>query len=247
MKKNYVVLAIQKPSHTFTKIHLKALRTNIFQILFALSFTVFINTFSYAQDVPKTKVIVTPEVTKDTITVALDSLLKKPINPKLQDSIVQDSIPKKKALLDDIMTYTAKDYTSINQREKKVYLYNEAVMTYQDMEIEAGIIVIDYDKNEVHAKGIVDTSGVYTQAPIFKQGNDVIKPDSLVFNTKSQKALIYNSKTEQSGGYIIAEITKKENDSVYFIDRAKFTTSEDPDNPEYYILLRKLKLFLEKK
>ena len=29
-----------------------------------------------------------------------------------------------------------------------------------------------------------------------------------LFNTKTQKALIYNSKTEQSGGTVIAEITK---------------------------------------
>jgi len=240
-------LAIQKPSHIFTKIHLKALRTNIFQILFALSFTVFINTFNYAQEIPKTKVIVTPKATKDTINIAVDSLLIKPINPKLQDSIVQDSIPKKKSLLQDIMTRSAKGYESLKQKEKRIYLYDEAQINYQDMEIKAGIIIIDYDKNQVYAKGIVDSLGNYTQPPIFKQGSDVIEPDSLVFNTKSKKALIYNSRTEQSGGYIIAEITKKENDSVYFIDRAKFTTSEDPDNPEYYILLRKAKIVPGKK
>ncbi len=237
-------MAIQKPSHTFTKIHLKALQTNIFQILFALSFTVFINTFSYAQDVQKTKPIITPAIAKDTINIALDSLL---INPRLKDSIIQDSIPKKKGMLEDILNYTASDYTSINQREEKIYLYNEAQMFYQDMEITGGIIVIDYAKNVVYAKGITDSLGNYTQAPIFKQGSDVVEPDSLVFNTKTQKALIYNSKTEQSGGYIVAETTKKENDSVYFVDRAKFTTSEDPDNPEYYFLLRKAKIVPGKK
>jgi len=47
-------LSIQKPSHTFTKIHLKALRTPNLNILFFLSFTVFINTFGFAQgDFPK--------------------------------------------------------------------------------------------------------------------------------------------------------------------------------------------------
>ncbi len=241
-------MAIQKPSHTFTKIHLKALQTNIFQILFALSFTVFINTISYAQDIPKTKPIITTEASKDSLNIVIDSLLINPVvNPRLQDSIIQDSIPKNKGLLVDIMNYTAKDYVSINQKEEKIYLFNEAHMFYQDMEITAGIIVIDYAKNEVRAKGIVDSLGNYNQAPVFKQGNDVVEPDSLVFNTKTQKALIYNSKTEQSGGYIISEITKKENDSVYFVNRAKFTTSEDPDNPEYYFLLRKAKIVPGKK
>jgi len=242
-------LAIQKPSHTFTKIHLKELQTNIFQILFALSFTVFINTFSYAQDVPRTKPIITPDVSKDTIKISLDSLQIKPINTKEQDSITLDSIPKKKSLLEDIMIYKAIDYTSINQNEKKIYLYNEAQMFYLDMEIKAGIIVIDYAKNEVTAKGIVDSLGNYTQAPIFKQRGDVVEPDSMIMNTVTKKTIIYNSKIEQKSidGVIFAEISKKENDSVIFINRAKFTTSDDPDNPEYYFLMRKVKIVPGKK
>ncbi|RMZ50566.1 LPS-assembly protein LptD [Flavobacteriaceae bacterium PRS1] len=242
-------MAIQKPSHTFTKIHLKELQTNIFQILFTLSFTVFINTFSYAQDVPRTKPIITPDVSKDTIKISLDSLQIKPINTKEQDSITLDSIPKKKSLLEDIMIYKAIDYTSINQNEKKIYLYNEAQMFYLDMEIKAGIIVIDYAKNEVTAKGIVDSLGNYTQAPIFKQRGDVVEPDSMIMNTVTKKTIIYNSKIEQKSidGVIFAEISKKENDSVIFINRAKFTTSDDPDNPEYYFLMRKVKIVPGKK
>ena len=46
---------------------------------------------------------------------------------------------------------------------------------------------------------------------------------------------------------IISEKTKKENDSVYFMDRAKFTTSVDVDNPEYYFLLRNAKVVPGKK
>ena len=91
------------------------------------------------------------------------------------------------------------------------------------------------------------TSGVLTQSPIFKEGNDVIEPDSIRFNLDTKKALIFNSKTEQSGMNIISEKTKKENDSVYFMDRAKFTTSVDVDNPEYYFLLRNAKVVPGKK
>ena len=69
-------MAIQKPSHTFTKIHLKALRTNIFHILFALSFTVFINTFGYAQDIPKQGGKVDPSMENDTLNVSIGDALK---------------------------------------------------------------------------------------------------------------------------------------------------------------------------
>jgi lipopolysaccharide assembly outer membrane protein LptD (OstA) len=240
-------LAFQKPSHTFTKIHLKALQTNITQILFALSFTVFINTFNHAQDVPRTKNILSPTTVQDSVKIDVDSLQTQRISSIEQDSIKNDSVPVKKGMLEGIVKYKASDYTSINQREEKIYLYNNAEIYYLDMEITAGDIIIDYAKNEVYAKGITDSLGNYTQAPIFKQGKDVVEPDSVRFNTITKKALIFNSKTEQSGGYIISEITKKENDSVYFVSRAKFTTSEDPDNPEYYFLLRNAKIVPGKK
>ncbi len=112
-------MAFQKPSHTFTKIHLKALQTNITQILFALSFTVFINTFNHAQDVPRTKNIISPTRVKDSVKIDADSLQTQRISSIEQDSIKSDSVPLKKGLLEGIVKYKASDYTSINQREEK--------------------------------------------------------------------------------------------------------------------------------
>lgn len=240
-------MAIQKPSHTFTKIHLKALRTNIFHILLALSFTVFMNTFSFAQDIPTKTKPIKASVVKDTIKTSVDSLfqIQKPLRE--QDTIKLDTIPKKKGMIEDIVKYSATDYVSFNRKEQKTYLYNNAKVTYLDMEITAGIIVINHENNEVYAGRLKDTLGNYSQAPVFKQGADIIEPDSIRFNFNTEKALVWNSRTEQSGGYIIAEKTKKENDSVLFIRRGKFTTSADPDNPEYYFLMRKAKIVPGKK
>jgi lipopolysaccharide assembly outer membrane protein LptD (OstA) len=238
-------LAFQKPSHTFTKIHLKGLRTNTLHILFALSFTVFINTFSFAQELPKKNISIPAKQAKDTTSVSLDSLLNKPINTKEIDSTKKDSV-KTTEFLKDVVKYKATDYVSINQKKQKIYLYNEAQVIYQDMEITSGVIVIDYSKNLVYAGRLKDSTG-YSQKPVFKQGPNVIEPDSIIFNTDSKKALIYNSVTEQSGGTIIAEKTKKENDSVYFINKGKFTTAEDLEDPEYYILMNKAKIVPNKK
>lgn len=240
-------MTFQKPSHTFTKIHLKALQTNNFKILFALSFTVFINTFSFAQDIPKKQDGIKPTV-KDSLVINSAKILdiKKP-SEKAQDSTITDSIKPKKELLENIVTYKATDYTKFSQKKQQLHLYNNAEITYGDINIKAGSIIINYSKNTVYAKGILDSIEGYTQAPIFTQGSNIVEPDSIIFNTKSEKALIYNSKTEQSGGTIISEITKKENDSVYFIHRGKYTTAENLDDPEYYILLRKGKIVPGKK
>ncbi|XMO86365.1 putative LPS assembly protein LptD [Algibacter sp. AS12] len=239
-------MTFQKPSHTFTKIHLKALHTNNFKILFALSFTVFINTLSFSQDIPEKGKSINRTV-KDSLVTSVDSLDVLNTSEKIQDTITKDSIKPKKDLLENVVKYHAKDYTTFSNKKQKLYLYNEAKIDYGDMNITAGSITIDYNTNTVYAVGITDSIGAYSQKPVFTQGSNVVEPDSIVFNTETQKALIYNSKTEQGEGTVISELTKKENDSVYFVKDAKYTTASNLEDPEYYIKLRKAKIVPGKK
>ncbi len=204
------------------------------------------NNIGIAQDLPKssTEVPIALPAPEKTI---LDSLPNIETPQVQKDSINTDSIAKPKGVLEGIVDYKAKDYTSVNQKTKQIFLNNEAEVQYQDMDIKSGVIIIDYGKDLVYAGRLKDSLGNYSQAPVFKQGSDVVEPDSIVYNMKTKKALIWNSKTEQQGGRIISKLTKKENDSVYFVKRAKFTTSENEENPEYYFLLRKAKVVPGKK
>ncbi|MFB9056584.1 putative LPS assembly protein LptD [Mariniflexile ostreae] len=204
--------------------------------------------YSSAQDTNKrSKSLAAP--TQDTTLVKTDSLKvhSTELTEKKQDSTLVDSITPKKELLENIVVYKATDYTTFNKKLQTLYLYNEADITYGDINIKAGTITINYSKNEVYAKGILDSLGEYTQAPVFTQGQQVVEPDSILFNTESKKALIFNSITQQGEGNVIASITKKENDSVYFIKNAKYTTAENLEDPEYYIKLRKAKVVPGKK
>ena len=223
------------------------MKTTLFQLLFTLSFTVFAKTFGMAQVTLNPKPL-TKDVSEITTTEAqTDSIFNSEVKLVEGDSISNDSILKPKSFLEGIVDYKAKDYTSINQKTQQIYLYNEAEIQYKDMDIKAGVIIIDYGKDIIYAGRLKDSLGIYSQHPVFKQGNDLVEPDSIAFNIKTKKALIWNSKTEQQGGRIISELTKKENDSVYFVKRAKFTTSENVENPEYYFLLRKAKIVPGKK
>ncbi|WP_290842933.1 putative LPS assembly protein LptD [Flavobacterium sp.] len=141
----------------------------------------------------------------------------------------------------------AKDYERFNQKTSQLTLYNEAEVYYQDIELKAGIITLDYGKDEIYAGRIKDSTGNFTQRPYFKQGSNVVEPDSIRFNTKTKKALIWNSRTEQSEFRIKGEIVKRENDSTYFIKGVRFTTSKDVDNPEYYFYTKKAKFVPGKK
>ena len=209
--------------------------------------------FSLAQEDPIVPLPI--KAVKDTIAAPL--LPNNILNDSIEaDATSQDSVQNKKALLLDKIKYKAKDYVRLSQKDNKIYLYNEAEIYYQDTELKAGIIIMDYVKNEVYAGRIKDSTGTYSQLPYFKQGDNVVIPDSIRFNFDTQKALIWNSRTEQQAGAgalgsdamkVLAEITKKENDSVYFLKSAKITTSKDTVDPDYYIKIHKAKFVPGKK
>ena len=169
------------------------MKTRPFNILLALSYSLFINTFCYS---------FSDRNNKFNIDLSSHYYLE-----TKYDSIepVNDSITDKKSFLLDKVVYNASDSVSIDPNNKSIHLYNNAKIVYESMEITSGIIVIDYGNNEIYAGRIKDTLGNYTQSPVFKQGQDVIEPDSLIFNMDTKKALIFNSRTEQAGLKILSE------------------------------------------
>ena len=75
------------------------------------------NNFGYSQE-PKSM-----NYSENLSSKSADSLNK---NSYKKDSISNDSIKKQEGTLNDIVNYSATDYTSINQKTKQIYLYNEA-------------------------------------------------------------------------------------------------------------------------
>ena len=218
------------------------MRTNLFNIVLLSIFLTIGSTNVYCQDSPLKKTIIKPVSNPKTV-----STEKNKPNQTLTDSIVKDSSKPKKAFLDGKVKYKAKQFTKIDQKKKNILLYDTAELYYQDVELKSGIILLDYEKDEVYAGRIKDSTGKYTQFPNFKQGANVVEPDSIRFNFKTKKAIIWNSRSDQGEFKIKAALTKKENDSVYFLKGARFTTSKDVDNPEYYFQTNKVKFVPGKK
>ena len=223
------------------------MNTKLFNIVLLSIFLSLGSAKLYSQDITK-KTTVLPAKKQKEITGSIAKNDNKPnitVN-KEADTIKKDSV-KVKAFLEGKVKYKAEKYAKIEQKKKLITLYDKAELYYQDIELKSGIIVMDYEKNEVYAGRIKDSTGAYTQFPNFKQGQNIIEPDSIRFNFKTKKALIWNSRTEQGEFKVKAAITKKENDSVYFLKGARFTTSKDVDNPEYYFQTNKVKFIPGKK
>ena len=224
-------MTLQKVSQIFTKIALKALYTKLIHIVLLVILLTIGNTTVFSQEI------------KVTDTLKLDSSLIE----KTNNTPKNDSVKKKKNVLEGIVKMNAKDYEKIDQKKKQLTLYNEASIKYTDFDIKAGIIVYDYEKKQVYAGRIKDTAGNYIQRPVFTQGSNIVEPDSLVYNNTTGKALIWNSRTKQGEMNIKAEISKRENDSVVFMKSARLTTAKDIDDPEYYFYVTKVKFVPKKK
>ncbi|MFK8059221.1 MAG: putative LPS assembly protein LptD [Polaribacter sp.] len=203
---------------------------------------------SYTQDIKSDKKIATPITKNDTLPIKGKSAFLKSKKDSLlnknKDTIAKDSL-KPKETIEDIITHTAIDYTIQNAKNKTVTLYNEAQIKYTDIDLKAGIIIVDYKKSTLFAKGIKDSTG-YKQRPVFIQGGQESEQDSIIYNFKSKRALIYGLKTKQGEMFTYGEKTKRVNDSTIFIRKIRFTTSEK-EVPDYYIATNKAKLVPGKK
>jgi lipopolysaccharide assembly outer membrane protein LptD (OstA) len=186
--------------------------------------------------------------------------LKKNISNRANISVNPDTLSTQKAGQsrqdtvkpgDNVLEYelfkSAKQYQLIDRKNNLIILYDEAKIKYGNIELEAGIIVLDNKKNEIYAGRIPDSTGKLTQRPRFREGNTETVNDSIRFNFKTKKALVWNTFTKDGEISLISEVTKKVNDSVNFFKDLKITTAEDIYDPEYYILAKKGKIVPGKK
>ena len=163
-----------------------------------------------------------------------------------KDTLIVDKVVKQPLLINDVK-YDASDSIIINQKDNKISLYNNAKIIYGDIELTSGLIILDYKKNEVYAGRISDKNGNLSQYPVFIQGGNTVNPDSIKYNFDNQKALIWNSKSAENGMNILSSLTKKQNDSVYFLKDGKVTTGGnleggETEDADYYFRIRKGKL-----
>lgn len=170
-------------------------------------------------------------------------------NTKFQDTIaikVSDSTQNKQEQLADILQSKA-DNSSFNVEKKTTYLRKNAQVIYQDMQIDADYISIDWETGALFARGKTDSLGKIIEPAIATQAGKKYEYNEVSYNYKTRQAIAYNARTEESKGIIVAEKTKKVNDSVFFMRRGIYTTDEmfrakKDSLPDYHLAAPILKL-----
>ncbi len=115
------------------------------------------------------------------------------------------------------------------------FLNKNAQVKYQDMQIDADYISIDDNKNLIYARGKQDSLGKIIEPVITTQAGKKYETNEFSYNTKTKQAIAFNARTEESEGVIIAQKTKKYNDSVFAMVKADYTTDD-------YFIKKKIRL-----
>ncbi len=144
------------------------------------------------------------------------------------------------------VTYKARDSVRFDIIDEKVYLYGDAVVNYEDIELKAGYIEIDWTTRILSARGVTDTSGTEIELPVFSQKEDRFTAKTITYNFNSKKGRITQVNTRQGDGYILGETVKKIDEKSYFIRKGAYTTCDLP-HPHYSISANKLKVIQDNK
>jgi lipopolysaccharide assembly outer membrane protein LptD (OstA) len=162
------------------------------------------------------------------------------------DTITGVTKKKEKSPIEAEVFYHSRDSFKISLSEQKVYLYGEAQVNYQNIELTADYIVFDMSNNVVMATSLSDSLGKPTGKPVFKQGNETFQSDTLRYNFETRKGVIKYIFTQQGEGYLHSKQTKRLSDGEIHLKSGKYTTC-DAEHPHFYIGLTKAIAIPEKK
>lgn len=160
------------------------------------------------------------------------------------DTLITDTARTAPSDIDAIINYQASDSAVFDFNDKKLYLYDNAQITYKDLKLNAGVIVMDQEEQTLEAIGIPDSAGTgtITQLPIMFQGEDKYEAARLTYNFRTRQGNVSMGYTEAEVGYYFGEKIKRVTEDVYFIKNGLYTTSLNREDPEYFFQSPKMKI-----
>ena len=178
----------------------------------------------------------------DTLDITLDTLRTDTLITS--DTVAFDTSRQVQSDIDAVIDYSAKDSAVFDFKTNKLYLYNEAELTYKDLKLNSGIIILDRETEMLEAIGFPDSTrtGKFVQTPIMMQGTDKYEGVRLTYNFGTKTGNVSMGFTEAEVGYYYGDVIKKVTDEVFFVKNGRYTTSSNREDPEYYFQSPQMKV-----
>jgi lipopolysaccharide assembly outer membrane protein LptD (OstA) len=173
--------------------------------------------------------------------------VKDTLEKGVQDTLGNDTlVDAKKPFLETQIDYNADDSIIFSISGQQVFLKKNAFVKYGKTELRAHFIELDLEKKEAFAYGIQDSTGTFVETPEFKDGSEEFKCKELKYNFDTGKGLVTEIITEQEGGFVHSEITKKIDENTFYLRNGKYTTCEH-EHPHFYVKMTKAKMIKDSK
>ena len=159
------------------------------------------------------------------------------------DTVALDTIggKKKSQPLDAPVVYEASD-SIVFTEGGFAHLYGNGKVNYEKIELSSAIITMNMDSSTVYARGLVDSTGVESGSPVFKEGETPYESKVMRYNFKTKKGFINSIVTQQGEGYVVSEEAKKgANDEIY-MKSGIYSTCDNHEHPHFYLKLSMAKV-----
>ncbi|HMP87016.1 MAG TPA: putative LPS assembly protein LptD, partial [Lacibacter sp.] len=147
--------------------------------------------------------------------------------------------------LDAPVEFVAEDSMVLDIPGEKIYLYNQAQVSYKDISLEAFVIRLDQPTQILTAYSVLDSAGNREGVPAFKQGESAFTSDTIRYNFKTQRGLTIGTYTQEGEMFIYGEKVKRIDPQTFFAERARFTSC-NYDTPHFAFRTKKVKFISEK-
>ncbi len=110
--------------------------------------------------------------------------------------------------VDTPVQYESADSMIYDLSTRKVYLYHNAEVFYEQYSLKAGYIEFNFLTNVATATCLVDSAGNETECPVFDDKSQTFTSRRIEFNFKTKKGKVYDASTQQGDGFLLSDATK---------------------------------------
>lgn len=146
---------------------------------------------------------------------------------------------KESAGLESEVRYSATDSIRFDVAGQRVFLFGEAKVYYENIELAADNIIYGFGNQTVMAYGSQDSLDHTFGKPLFSEGDHDIMADTIRYNFETKIGLIKEVRTNEDESYIQAKVSKRHADGEIHNKGGIFTTCDHP-NPHYHFKMSKM-------
>jgi len=182
----------------------------------------------------------------DSSYIAAPDTLLIPDSTILDSTKITPSYHTSQNAINSRVDYKAKDSIRLDLTSNLVYMYSENEINYEDINLKADYVEIEFAKNTIYAIGSIDSAGNEVGKPVFTMGDNSFVAESMKYNYTTKQGLVKKVITEDAEGYLHGTTVKKMSDNVTNILHGSYTTCELED-PHFEFRFKKAKVIPENK